>query len=92
MHSLQFNNDIKVNTKKPSLQNRNIIDNLGQIEYIFCDKTGTLTDSNMVLEKCSVGDKIFNSLEHVRNAITGLSGSNQGEKQALFDLMTACLV
>ncbi|XP_004349405.1 ATPase [Capsaspora owczarzaki ATCC 30864] len=32
----------------------NINEDLGQIEYLFCDKTGTLTQNQMVFRKCSV--------------------------------------
>jgi phospholipid-translocating ATPase len=33
----------------------NISDDLGQIEYVFSDKTGTLTQNVMEFQKCSVG-------------------------------------
>lgn len=32
----------------------NISDDLGQIEYVFSDKTGTLTQNVMVFQKCSI--------------------------------------
>ncbi|EDR03224.1 uncharacterized protein LACBIDRAFT_155569, partial [Laccaria bicolor S238N-H82] len=38
----------------------NLTDDLGQIEYIFSDKTGTLTQNLMIFQKCSIGGKIYN--------------------------------
>lgn len=37
----------------------NLSDDLGQIEDIFSDKTGTLTQNAMVLRRCSVGGKAY---------------------------------
>ncbi|PFH51681.1 hypothetical protein AMATHDRAFT_141942 [Amanita thiersii Skay4041] len=47
-------------TQQPTLaRSWNLSDDLGQTEYIFSDKTGTLTQNSMVFQKCSVGGKVY---------------------------------
>ena len=37
----------------------NLSDDLGQIQYIFTDKTGTLTENIMEFRKCSIGGVVY---------------------------------
>lgn len=46
--------------KKVFCRALNITEDLGQIEYIFSDKTGTLTENHMVFRRCSIGGIDYN--------------------------------
>lgn len=39
---------------------------LGQIEYIFSDKTGTLTQNIMTFNKCSINGRVYGDVIDLR--------------------------
>ena len=54
-------NDTKLKTDDISccVQSSNLNEELGRVEYIFSDKTGTLTCNKMVFKKLSINDVIY---------------------------------
>jgi len=50
--------------KKPAMsRTTDLIEELGQVEFIFSDKTGTLTCNSMVLKKCFVNNKVYGMIQ-----------------------------
>ena len=63
MQSLWINWDIKMYYDKADIPARarttTLNEELGQIEYIFSDKTGTLTQNIMTFNKCSINNVLY---------------------------------
>ncbi|KAM9946077.1 hypothetical protein ACTFIT_004369 [Dictyostelium discoideum] len=64
-------------------RNTNINEELGQIQYLFSDKTGTLTCNEMVFNRCTIGGQVYgpedSSLQDLRLFIKNqLSDSSNG--------------
>lgn len=76
-----FDNDLQ----KPTIsRTTDLIEELGQVEFIFSDKTGTLTQNNMVLKKCYVNNKIYGLIKHKdENAQYTLNGDSSISKKIL---------
>lgn len=62
----------------------NLSDDLGQIEYIFSDKTGTLTTNQMEFKKCTIQGQVFEFHPGVHTTFAetpGISGSRRADAE-----------
>lgn len=50
----------------------NINEDLGQIRYVFSDKTGTLTENKMEFQRASIHGKSYGSSLHTDDESTGI--------------------
>lgn len=78
-HAIKYvKNGVTTRTKARSWT---LSDDLGQIQYIFSDKTGTLTQNAMIFRQCSVGGKIYIGDDKApEGTITAASGSDKMDK------------
>lgn len=58
---IHFDDDIyyKEYDKRAKVRTSDLIEELGQIEFVFSDKTGTLTCNEMEFKKCTINGTIY---------------------------------
>lgn len=62
-----------------SVRSTGIPEDLGQVQYILTDKTGTLTENVMLLKKCGVRGRAYG--EATGDVVTGEHGTHLEESQ-----------
>jgi magnesium-transporting ATPase (P-type) len=70
-----------------------LIEEMGQVEFIFSDKTGTLTCNVMEFKNCSVNFSIYKDFKEMRSVFKKSSQASQEDKEAcynFFKLMAVC--
>ena len=66
--------DISID-KSANCRTTELIEELGQVEFIFSDKTGTLTQNAMILKKIYVYGKVYgNKIEAAQNTNYSIYG------------------
>lgn len=65
---IAFDQDLyyKEINKRANVRTSDLIEELGQIEFIFSDKTGTLTCNIMDFKKCSINGVIFGESNYIK--------------------------
>jgi phospholipid-transporting ATPase len=58
-------------------RNSDLIEELGQIDFIFSDKTGTLTQNKMIFKKCSVGTSTYGEAASPEEAASEAAGGSE---------------
>lgn len=72
-----------------------ISEDLGQVEYIFCDKTGTLTDNVMRFAKCTISSTTYGHNLETGNALYDSKlrqrvVERQDDVMLFFKILTLC--
>ena len=65
-----YDNDLYDNEIEKAAKCRatDLIEELGQVEFIFSDKTGTLTQNSMILKQCFIGSNLYGVSEEIEES------------------------
>lgn len=83
------------NGRRTMARSWNLSDDLGQIEYIFSDKTGTLTQNVMQFKHCCIGGKVYRGDDKkptntvIEEEEDPQSGSSSYQRNSSFDATKA---
>ena len=96
MQAFYIDNDIEMCdpiTDTPALARTSSLNaDLGQIEWIFSDKTGTLTCNEMKFRRCAIGGKIYGNAKDTGIVLKNLLLYCEIKTQVRVDFLTALAV
>lgn len=77
--------DMYNNEKKrfANVSSTSIIEELGQVEYIFTDKTGTLTCNRMEFKLCMIGNKLYGDRSVLKDPNSASIAANNPKRRAI---------
>ena len=90
--SIFVNNDMLIYDKETGYskwRNSDLIEELGQVEFIFSDKTGTLTCNIMEYKECSIGGTVYETVTHF---IKSMESGSPEEKESLHEFIQCLAV
>ena len=91
-----------VSKKNSFAKTSDLIEELGQIQFVFSDKTGTLTRNEMVFKKCSISNQVYSDIDKVASIPSNSDNSSSQiqqilnksveskEKKLVWDFFTVC--
>lgn len=71
-------------------RNSDLIEELGQVQFLFTDKTGTLTTNQMFFKQCCVNGKVFENPGDVKRQITKKKFDDEKDQQTTQILHEFC--
>lgn len=63
--------------KYANVSTSSIIEELGQVDYVFSDKTGTLTCNKMEFKLCMIGEKLYGDKDHLKSNNNPIRGNRR---------------
>jgi len=104
LYAVWIRNDAKIYdpiTQTHTLvNNTSVIEDLGAVEYVFTDKTGTLTENEMRLKKLNIMDRTYGHSDHAddifedktfKEDVLAINLENYQYSQLIISIMNLCL-
>ena len=70
-------------------RNSDLIEELGQVEFVFSDKTGTLTQNKMEFKKCHIGETVYGN--QTETDIANNVPENEGMRNSSVEVILSSL-